>query len=265
MVRECLPGADGVRRKRRSHVRPRLSRHRHRSEGGVQRKAREPDREVRDAGPQLGAWTGRRVGVCPGRNEEPGVHAGVRHPSGAPYRAGRARPRRPDLRVVPRPRLQTDQGAGPGSSQAPRRVPAWRRVCERRGSLRRAAPSPTPWAYDPPGGTSDERAARQRPCHAVRPAPGAPAELLAQLGADHRAAQWVPAFEREWAAALVESRRTICLSGLYQVLQDWQGRLASASAVDAFAPPATTTSSRPHPQRNLEMINAEKMAGHAGL
>nr|WP_272263715.1 hypothetical protein [Streptomyces xanthophaeus] len=28
-------------------------------------------------------------------------------------------------------------------------------------------------------------------------APGAPAELLAQLRADQRAPQWVPAFERE--------------------------------------------------------------------
>ncbi|MBB1261597.1 hypothetical protein [Streptomyces alkaliterrae] len=34
------------------------------------------------------------------------------------------------------------------------------------------------------------------------PAPGAPAELLAQLRADKRATTWVPAFEREWAAAL---------------------------------------------------------------
>lgn len=66
------------------------------------------------------------------------------------------------------------------------------------------------------------------------PAPGAPAELLAQLRADRRAAQWVPAFEREWAAALEESRRTFSLAGLYAVLQDWQGRIAHAPAVDAF-------------------------------
>ncbi|GHA69133.1 MULTISPECIES: DUF6247 family protein [Streptomyces] len=45
------------------------------------------------------------------------------------------------------------------------------------------------------------------------PEPGAPAELLAQLRADARAAQWVPAFEREWAAALDESRRTFPLAG----------------------------------------------------
>ncbi|WP_327188274.1 DUF6247 family protein [Streptomyces sp. NBC_01334] len=66
------------------------------------------------------------------------------------------------------------------------------------------------------------------------PAPGAPAELLARLRADRRAAQWVPAFEREWAAALEESRRTFSLAGLYEVVQDWQGRLAHAPAVDAF-------------------------------
>lgn len=66
------------------------------------------------------------------------------------------------------------------------------------------------------------------------PAPGAPAELLHQLRADARAAQWVPAFEQEWAAALEESRRTFSLGGLYAVLQDWQGRIAQAPAVDAF-------------------------------
>lgn len=66
------------------------------------------------------------------------------------------------------------------------------------------------------------------------PAPGAPAELLAQLRADRRAAQWVPAFEQEWAAALEESRRTFSLGGLYAVLQDWQGRIAHAPSVDAF-------------------------------
>ncbi|RAS23923.1 hypothetical protein BCL80_11521 [Streptomyces avidinii] len=64
------------------------------------------------------------------------------------------------------------------------------------------------------------------------PAPGAPAELLAQLRADRRSTQWVPAFEREWGAALEESRRMFSLGGLYAVIQDWQGRLASAPAVD---------------------------------
>ncbi|MER7540146.1 DUF6247 family protein [Streptomyces sp. NPDC097704] len=66
------------------------------------------------------------------------------------------------------------------------------------------------------------------------PAPGAPAELLAQLRADRRADTWVPAFEREWAAALEESRATFSLTPLYEVIQDWQGRLAHAPAVDAF-------------------------------
>lgn len=66
------------------------------------------------------------------------------------------------------------------------------------------------------------------------PAPGAPAELLAQLRADRRAAQWVPAFEQEWAAALEESRRTFSLAGLYEVVQVWQARLVSAPAVDSF-------------------------------
>ncbi|MFI1840122.1 DUF6247 family protein [Streptomyces olivaceoviridis] len=72
------------------------------------------------------------------------------------------------------------------------------------------------------------------PVPAYAPEPGAPAELLARLRADARAARWVPAFEREWAAALDESRRTFSLAGLYEVLQEWQGRLASAPAVDAF-------------------------------
>uniref|UniRef100_UPI002F909EE6 DUF6247 family protein n=1 Tax=Streptomyces longwoodensis TaxID=68231 RepID=UPI002F909EE6 len=66
------------------------------------------------------------------------------------------------------------------------------------------------------------------------PAPGAPAELLAQLRADRRADTWVPAFERQWAAALEESRRTFSFAGPYEVVQDWQGRLAHAPAVDAF-------------------------------
>ncbi|WP_327388339.1 DUF6247 family protein [Streptomyces sp. NBC_01207] len=66
------------------------------------------------------------------------------------------------------------------------------------------------------------------------PAPGAPAELLAQLRADRRAERWVPAFEREWAAALGESRRTFSLNTLYEVVHVWQARLVSAPAVDAF-------------------------------
>ncbi|TGZ12418.1 hypothetical protein DV517_75130 [Streptomyces sp. S816] len=44
----------------------------------------------------------------------------------------------------------------------------------------------------------------------------------------------MPAFERDYAAALEESRRTFSLAGLYEVVQDWQGRIAHAPAVDAF-------------------------------
>ncbi|MGW4624878.1 DUF6247 family protein [Streptomyces rubiginosohelvolus] len=43
------------------------------------------------------------------------------------------------------------------------------------------------------------------------------------------------AFEQEWAADLEDSRRTFSLGGLYAVLQDWQGRIAHAPAVDALA------------------------------
>ncbi|MER5889572.1 DUF6247 family protein, partial [Streptomyces sp. NPDC001941] len=56
------------------------------------------------------------------------------------------------------------------------------------------------------------------PVAAHAPAPGAPAELLAQLRADKRAATWVPAFERDYAAALEDSRQTFSLAGLYEVV-----------------------------------------------
>ncbi|MFI1068277.1 DUF6247 family protein (plasmid) [Streptomyces virginiae] len=72
------------------------------------------------------------------------------------------------------------------------------------------------------------------PAAPYAPAPGAPAELLDRLRADRRAERWAPAFEREWAAALEESRRTFSLNTLYEVVHVWQARLASAPAVDAF-------------------------------
>jgi hypothetical protein len=72
------------------------------------------------------------------------------------------------------------------------------------------------------------------PAPSYVPAPGAPAELLAQIRADRRAAQWVPAFERDWAKALDESRRTYSLTTLYEVVHTWQSRINSAPAVDAF-------------------------------
>ncbi|MFJ3176047.1 DUF6247 family protein [Streptomyces roseus] len=72
------------------------------------------------------------------------------------------------------------------------------------------------------------------PAAAYAPAPGAPAELLAQLRADERAQQWVPVFEAEWMRALEESRATFSLTTLYEIVHVWQARLASAPAVDAF-------------------------------
>ncbi|WP_406511206.1 DUF6247 family protein [Streptomyces sp. NBC_00161] len=72
------------------------------------------------------------------------------------------------------------------------------------------------------------------PAAPYAPAPGAPAELLTQLRADHRAERWVPAFEQEWTQALEESRRSFSLHTLYEVVHVWQARLASAPAVDAF-------------------------------
>ncbi len=99
------------------------------------------------------------------------------------------------------------------------------------------APTPIRRAYGEVTTRREDQMSAQ-PDHAPvtphAPAPGAPAELLAQLRADRRAATWVPAFEREWAAALEESRRTFSLAPLYEVVQDWQGRLAHAPAVDAF-------------------------------
>lgn len=44
------------------------------------------------------------------------------------------------------------------------------------------------------------------------PAPGAAAELLAQLRADRRAEQWVPAFERDWTKALEDARHAFSLT-----------------------------------------------------
>lgn len=88
------------------------------------------------------------------------------------------------------------------------------------------------------GTTRREDQMSAQPDHApvtpYAPAPGAPAELLAQLRADRRADRWVPAFQQEWTAALEESRRTFSLAHLYEVVQVWQARVASAPAVDAF-------------------------------
>ncbi|MFG2425164.1 DUF6247 family protein [Streptomyces sp. NPDC048448] len=66
------------------------------------------------------------------------------------------------------------------------------------------------------------------------PSPAAAAHLLAQLRADRRAASWVPAFERDWANALEDSRHTYSLTPLHDVVRSWQLRVAAAPAVDAF-------------------------------
>ncbi|MER7828277.1 DUF6247 family protein [Streptomyces sp. NPDC096097] len=72
------------------------------------------------------------------------------------------------------------------------------------------------------------------PAAPYAPAPGAAAELLAQLRADRRAGQWVPAFERDWAKALEDARDAFSLTPLHEVVRAWQLRVATAPAVDAF-------------------------------
>ncbi|MEY2229498.1 MULTISPECIES: DUF6247 family protein [Streptomyces] len=72
------------------------------------------------------------------------------------------------------------------------------------------------------------------PAAPYAPAPGAAAELLAQLREDRRAEQWVPAFERDWAKALEDARHTFSLTPLHEVVRTWQLRVAAAPAVDAF-------------------------------
>ncbi|MFJ5779104.1 DUF6247 family protein [Streptomyces sp. NPDC093094] len=68
------------------------------------------------------------------------------------------------------------------------------------------------------------------------PAPPAPAaaRLRAQLRDDRRAGTWVPAFERDWAKALEDSRHTCSLTPLHDVVRTRQVRLAAAPAVDAY-------------------------------
>ncbi|WP_371493569.1 DUF6247 family protein [Kitasatospora sp. NBC_00374] len=68
------------------------------------------------------------------------------------------------------------------------------------------------------------------------PAPRAAARLLARIRAERpeRTARWLPAFERDWAKALEDSRQTYDLSPLHDVVRTWQVRLDSAPAVDAF-------------------------------
>ncbi|WP_424217289.1 DUF6247 family protein (plasmid) [Streptomyces sp. BI20] len=66
------------------------------------------------------------------------------------------------------------------------------------------------------------------------PAPGAAADVLVRLRADPRADRWVPAFERDWAKALEDSRHSHTLTPLHEVVRTWQSRVAAASAVDEY-------------------------------
>ncbi|MGK5546978.1 DUF6247 family protein [Streptomyces sp. URMC 127] len=67
------------------------------------------------------------------------------------------------------------------------------------------------------------------------PAPTAAAQLITRIRSHHRAAQWEPAFERDWAKALEDSRTTYTLTPLHEVVRTWQMRLDTAPAVEAFA------------------------------
>ncbi|PKW04958.1 hypothetical protein SAMN05428944_0016 [Streptomyces sp. 1222.5] len=76
-----------------------------------------------------------------------------------------------------------------------------------------------------------------RPDHAAPPsalAPAAAAQLLAELRASSRAESWVPAFERDWAAALDDARHSYSLAPLHTVVAAWTARLAALPAVTAF-------------------------------
>nr|AHB38513.1 EpnL [Streptomyces hygroscopicus] len=66
------------------------------------------------------------------------------------------------------------------------------------------------------------------------PAPTAPAQIYAQLRTDHRADTWAPAFERDWAKALEDSRHSYSLTPLHNVIRTWQLRVAAASDVDSY-------------------------------
>lgn len=91
------------------------------------------------------------------------------------------------------------------------------------------------------------------------PAPAAAAQLLAQLRADRRADTWVPAFERDWAKALEDSRHSYSLTPLHDVVRTWQLRAAAARpSTPTWTPAGTspaswtwTTSSAPAGERSV--------------
>jgi hypothetical protein len=66
------------------------------------------------------------------------------------------------------------------------------------------------------------------------PAPAAAAKLRSRITKHAAAERWLPAFDRDWGAALEESRATFDLTALHEVVREWQGRLDTAPAVEAF-------------------------------
>lgn len=80
----------------------------------------------------------------------------------------------------------------------------------------------------------DARQVDPAPAPLPAPAPAAAARLLARIRTDRRAGQWAPAFERDWAKALEDSRHSYSLTPLHEVVRTWQSRLDTAPAVDAF-------------------------------
>ena len=54
-------------------------------------------------------------------------------------------------------------------------------------------------------------------------------------GADERSPDsWVPAFERDWAKALGDSRHSYSLTPVHDVVRAWQLRVAAAPAVNSY-------------------------------
>ncbi|MFD4240987.1 DUF6247 family protein [Streptomyces sp. NPDC058525] len=81
---------------------------------------------------------------------------------------------------------------------------------------------------------SAESAHQLPPAPAPAPAPAAAAKLRARIAAHSAAGRWLPAFDRDWDAALEESRQTYYLTALHDVVRAWQGRLDTAPAVAAL-------------------------------
>lgn len=85
---------------------------------------------------------------------------------------------------------------------------------------RKPAPAASCHAYG--GSTCCQVPMSAQPEEALAPpAPAAAAQLLAQLRADRRAESWVPAFERDWAKALEDSRHAYSLTPVHDVIRTW--------------------------------------------